>query len=126
MLAISIRYAAVLPGEWARRSKEPPSPFDAFVDEARRTIPESARVRLRAPGGKLGAWANSLSARLHPRAVVWDGAALDTATGPADPTAEGGAPQRGATPCQGPAEWEIELPPGEFDRSRAAIRRLAP
>lgn len=53
-------------------------------------------ARVRVVGG--GATAHLLSARLHPRVLVHDG----------------------------PADWIVEIPDGEFDRSRASFRKAAP
>lgn len=90
MLAVSVRYAAEMPGEWRRRAGDPPSEFDRFVEEVRASVPEPATVRVVSEAGPLDWRAGALSARLHPRPVV----------------------------RVGPADWEIELPALRLRRLR--------
>lgn len=99
-LAISLFYAARRVPDWRQQYDLPRSDFEAFADEARARIPADARVKVVVPGEnpRHHKLANLLSERLHPRLLVADGA----------------------------ADWEIELPAGDFDRAKAAIRKVSP
>jgi|GEM_PF-4238134 len=98
-LAVSFGYSVQRALEWIKRSRDPKAPIEAFAEEARATIPPKARVLVVVPGGpRWNRDANLLSARLHPRLLV----------------------------AEGPADWIIELPAGDFDRSRASIRKANP
>ncbi len=73
--------------------------FESFVREIEVAVPREARVRVNAPRGRQATkYANLLNARLHPRIVV----------------------------VEGPADWVVDLPDEEFDRSRASFRRAGP
>lgn len=98
-LAVSLYFAGKDVAGWIKRARGPRPEFELFVEEARSRIPEGARVRVDVPGGsRIHTEANFLSTRLYPRYLVYEGA----------------------------ADWVIELPLGEFDRSRAVIRRGSP
>ena len=95
-LGVSLFYSGREAFEWRKRAGHERSAFDDFADEARAAIPADARVRVTAPHGVANhKYAHLLSAQLHPRVLVSDG----------------------------PADWVIELPDDEFDRSKASIRR---
>ena len=96
-LGVSIFYSARQALYWKERSRGP-TEFEEFVEEVRRTIPAAARVRVTAGTARQKKHAFFLSTRLHPRAVVFEG----------------------------PADWIIDLPEGEFRRSEASFRKAAP
>ena len=98
MWALSFYYSVRDGPDWGIKPYDDRG-FDAFVREASAAIPPGARVRVDVPGGAaMDATAARLNASLHPRILV----------------------------TQGPADWVIELPRGEFDRSRTSYRKIAP
>lgn len=80
--------------EWKDRLELPPSEFDGFVNELREAIPEDARVVVVCADGEAGQSKHAylLSARLHPRVVLF----------------------------RGTADWIVEIPVGEFSRAQSS------
>lgn len=75
-LLVSIGYSIQRAADWVRRGvRPPPAEIEVFAEEACRTIPPGARVRIEAPGGRWNNEAHILSSRLHPRVVVDEGRA---------------------------------------------------
>jgi hypothetical protein len=98
MWGLSLYYSVRDGPDWGIKTTEDRG-FDAFVSEVTSAIPPDARVRVRVTDpGVLDITSGRLNAALHPRILV----------------------------TQGPADWVIELPGGEFDRSRTSYRRLTP
>lgn len=98
MAGVSLYYSVREGLNWGRRTHDDRD-FDAFVAEVRAAIPPQARVRVVAPDDpRKNPAALRLNAPLHPRILA----------------------------AEGPADWILELPAGEFDRSRSSFRRVAP